>query len=80
MRKITLLSNQQSAMARALTIAAERYDADAKTMSDSAKTLGLQNARRLRDQFESQAKEARELAGLIENADAVELAGLEYVD
>lgn len=65
-RLLDLNENQRSTITHALYVAAERFDEHVKTCSSLGQV-------RMREQFEGQARETRELAERIEAADYVRL-------
>lgn len=71
MAKITVLTeSQRSAISFGMRVAAERYELDSKAMRQPPMAEAHE---RMARQFDGQAKEVRELADLIDEADSITL-------
>jgi len=69
----TLDDNKISTIAHALRVAGDRYIADAKTALDTYTGAAEAAGRRLCEQFERQAREVRDLADLLDQAETIEV-------
>ncbi|HMJ44224.1 MAG TPA: hypothetical protein VK522_18305 [Pseudolabrys sp.] len=66
----TLDDSKISTIANGLRVAADRYIEDAKTSAD-VYAQAPETARRMADQFNRQAAEARSIADMLEQADTI---------
>jgi hypothetical protein len=79
MKKTELTYSEQGTVVHALQIAAERYDEHVKTFTEYAETarepgssaMTPEAARRLADQFRTQAADARTMMAKIDNAETI---------
>jgi hypothetical protein len=74
MKTITLTESQRTLLATSLRVAAEKYNENADYIRKAIKAgEHVAGSERVAKQFDSQFKDAMELANLIDNAESVEV-------